>query len=86
MSNYIKTFGESLTRWKQESGWSDDRIAQATGLHRTTVAALRLGRNAPQWRTQRLCLDRLPGFRNYCDLYAPGIMGPYWKHRLAPDE
>lgn len=76
MSDYISTwsFGEALAHWKREAGWSDTRICDKTGLDRTTVAAIRNGKNEPQWRTRVLLWEKLPGFRTYCRKHAPHVL------------
>ena len=67
-------FGDCLAGWKRKSEWSDQRICDATGLDRTTVAAIRLGRNRPQWRTRVLLWEKLPGFRRFCKEHAPQVL------------
>jgi len=77
--NIIKVaeFGNILTLWKTESGWSDQRIIDATGLDRTTVAAIRRNKSIPQWRTRKLLWDKLPGFRKLCQQEAPHLLERY---------
>jgi hypothetical protein len=80
MSDYVVThnvFAEALTTWKRKSEWSDQRIADATGLHRDTVQEIRLGRNTPQWRTKVTLFENLPGFRAFCKIHAPAALERY---------
>jgi len=51
--------GDNITRLRKEKGWTQERLAEATGLSRGYIAAIEEGRIEPRLKTLSIIAEKL---------------------------
>lgn len=54
-STLFKQFGRKIQQLRREKGWSQEKLAELTGLHRTYIGSVERGeRNISLWNIAKL--------------------------------
>jgi DNA-binding XRE family transcriptional regulator len=78
LARYLECFGANVRRLRRASGLSQERLALATGLHRTEIGKIELGQVEPRLSTISILATGLEVTPNdlYAELWVPELRKP----------